>query len=80
MSLLHPARTADGLTHRQREVLDALEHFYDRHGYAPTLRELADALDLASPSTVLTHIRELERHGKIVREAGLSRTTLPSTP
>ncbi|MBS3940738.1 MAG: MarR family transcriptional regulator [Actinobacteria bacterium] len=62
------------LTRRQRQVLAALHRLHARHGYAPTLRELADELELASPSTVLVHVRALERAGLIERRAGQPRT------
>ncbi|MFA9446589.1 hypothetical protein [Egicoccus sp. AB-alg6-2] len=66
-------RPAD-LTHRQRQVLAALRRLYERHGYAPTLRELADEVGVSSPSTILSHVRVLERRGAIERRPGRPRT------
>lgn len=66
-------RTAK-LTRRQRRVLAALQSMHEHHGYAPTLRELADAVGVASPSTILADIRALERAGLIERRQGQPRT------
>ena len=41
----------------------------DEHGYPPTVREIGDAVGLASPSTVHAHLANLERAGLIRRDA-----------
>ena len=40
------------LTGRQQEIWDFLVDYVERHGYPPTVREIGDAVGLASPSTV----------------------------
>ena len=40
------------LTERQRQILDFLTKYVDAHGYPPTVREIGEAVGLASPSTV----------------------------
>ncbi|WP_130649170.1 hypothetical protein [Egicoccus halophilus] len=47
---------------------------------APSLRELADEVGLASPSSVLHHVRVLEHHGAIERRAGAARTVTATGP
>jgi repressor LexA len=56
------------LTERQREILDFLTSYLDAHGYPPTVREIGEAVGLASPSTVHAHLANLERAGLIKRD------------
>lgn len=45
----------------------------DIHGYPPTVREIGEAVNLSSSSTVHAHLRNLERAGLIQRDAVLTR-------
>jgi repressor LexA len=56
------------LTGRQQEIWDFLVGYVDRHGYPPTVREIGDAVGLASPSTVHAHLANLERAGLLKRD------------
>src|SRR4026207_669483 len=56
------------LTPRQRQIWDFLVDYGDRHGYPPTVREIGEAVGLASPSTVHAHLANLERVGLIKRD------------
>ena len=56
------------LTGRQREIWDYLVDYVDRHGYPPTVREIGEAVGLASPSTVHAHLANLERAGLLKRD------------
>src|SRR5436305_2724565 len=56
------------LTGRQQEIWDFLVDYLDRHGYPPTVREIGDAVGLASPSTVHAHLANLERAGLLKRD------------
>jgi repressor LexA len=56
------------LTDRQRQILDFLTKYVDAHGYPPTVREIGEAVGLASPSTVHAHLANLERAGLIRRD------------
>jgi repressor LexA len=56
------------LTDRQREIYDYLTSYVDNHGYPPTVREIGEAVGLASPSTVHAHLANLERAGLIKRD------------
>jgi repressor LexA len=56
------------LTGRQQEIWDFLVDYVDEHGYPPTVREIGDAVGLASPSTVHAHLANLERAGLLRRD------------
>jgi repressor LexA len=56
------------LTDRQREIYDFLVKYADEHGYPPTVREIGEAVGLASPSTVHAHLANLERAGLLRRD------------
>jgi repressor LexA len=56
------------LTGRQQEIWTFLTHYVDEHGYPPTVREIGEAVGLASPSTVHAHLANLERAGLIKRD------------
>ena len=56
------------LTERQQEIWQFLAEYLDEHGYPPTVREIGDAVGLASPSTVHAHLANLERAGLLRRD------------
>jgi len=56
------------LTARQQEIWQFLVDYVDRHGYPPTVREIGEAVGLASPSTVHAHLANLERAGLLRRD------------
>ena len=56
------------LTARQQEIWQFLVGYVDRHGYPPTVREIGEAVGLASPSTVHAHLANLERAGLLRRD------------
>ncbi len=53
----------DGLTTRQRRVLEVIRNSVDRRGYPPSLREIGEAVGLQSPSSVSYQLLALERKG-----------------
>jgi len=53
---------------RQAIILDFLKQYIQKHGTAPTLRQIGDAAGLSSLSTVHEHLSSLERKGFIKRE------------
>jgi repressor LexA len=61
-------RGAGMLSKRQREIFDFVVAYADKHGYPPTVREIGDAVGLASPSTVHAHLANLERAGYLRRD------------
>jgi repressor LexA len=56
------------LTGRQQQIWDFLVDYVDAHGYPPTVREIGEAVGLASPSTVHAHLANLERAGLLKRD------------
>jgi repressor LexA len=56
------------LTGRQREIIDYLSEYVHERGYPPTVREIGEAVGLASPSTVHAHLANLERAGLLKRD------------
>jgi repressor LexA len=66
------------LTDRQRELLAALERLHRLHGYAPSMRELGDAVGVASTSTVHHHVSVLAQRGFVERLPRTHRTLRPT--
>src|SRR5438067_12674274 len=56
------------LTGRQQEIWDFLVDYVDQHGYPPTVREIGEAVGLASPSTDHAHLANLKRAGLLRRD------------
>jgi repressor LexA len=62
------------LTKRQREILDYLNAFIERHGYAPSLEEIGRQFGLSSLATVHKHLSNLQDKGFIRRAWNRSRS------
>ena len=62
------------LTKRQREILDYLTEFIERHGYAPSLEEIGRRFNLSSLATVHKHLTNLQEKGFIRRAWNRSRS------
>jgi repressor LexA len=58
----------DGLTTRQRRVLEVIRNSVDRRGYPPSLREIGEAVGLTSPSSVSHQLSALERKGYLRKD------------
>src|SRR4051794_41460127 len=58
----------DGLTVRQRRVLEVIGNSVDRRGYPPSMREIGEAVGLTSPSSVAHQLATLERKGFLRRD------------
>jgi repressor LexA len=63
----------DQLTARQKEVLDFIREKIRGRGYGPTVREIGEYFDIASPNGVMCHLKALEKKGLIIREPNMSR-------
>ncbi len=61
------------ISQRQRAILEYIGQHIDRHGYPPTVREIGEAVNLSSSSTVHAHLKSLEERGLIQRDAVLTR-------
>jgi repressor LexA len=55
----------EGLTERQRQTLHFIAERVAERGYPPSVREIGEAMGLASSSTVHSHIQALQRKGYI---------------
>lgn len=67
------------LTDRQIEVAEIIEQYDQRHGYAPSVRDIAVQLGI-SPNGVQHHLEALERKGAISRRPGMARSLRVSRP
>ena len=61
------------LTKRQKELVDYLDAYIVKHGYAPTLEEIGRHFGLSSLATIHKHLTNLERKGLIRRKWNRSR-------
>lgn len=55
-------------TQRQKEILDYITRFLERHGYVPSYAQIARQFGVKSRATIAKHIAALERRGLVVRE------------
>ena len=62
------------LTKKQEEVLVFIKKFVVEHGYPPSVREICKGMNLSSPATVHTHLKQLEMKGIIRKENSKFRT------
>ncbi len=58
---------------RQRQIVDFLAQYIQKNGYAPTLKEIADAIGVSSLATVHEHLQALERKRVIRKHEGAVR-------
>ena len=70
---------ATELTDRQLEVLRFIAREIEERGYPPTIREIGEALDIASTNGVNDHLKALERKGYLQRDAAKSRALIPTS-
>ncbi|HEV7842246.1 MAG TPA: transcriptional repressor LexA [Pyrinomonadaceae bacterium] len=54
-------------TQRQKEILDYITRFIERHGYEPSYAQIARHFGVSSKATIAKHIAALERRGLISR-------------
>ena len=59
---------ADGLTNRQRLIMEAIRESIQTRGYPPTMREIGRSVGLASPSSVKYQLNLLEEKGYLRRD------------
>ena len=61
------------ITKRQQQIYDYIKQYQLENGYPPSVREMATAVGLSSPSTVHAHLSALEDLGLIKRDASKPR-------
>ena len=62
------------LSERQQQILEFIRVELQVRGYAPTVRDIVRHVGDRSPTSVHRHLKTLERHGLIVRDAKKSRS------
>ena len=68
-SLIMPAI----LYKRQKQILDFINQYIQKNGWAPTLRQIARAIGVSSLATIHEHLQTLEKKGVLKRYTGLVR-------
>lgn len=71
---------ADGLTARQRRILEVIRDSVETRGYPPSIREMGKAVLLASPSSVAHQLKTLESKGFLRRDPHRPRALEVSLP
>jgi repressor LexA len=71
---------APDLTDRQRRILEFIRDWVERYGYPPSVREIAEAVGLVSPSSVAYQLKELEKKGYLRRDPNRPRAVDVRTP
>jgi len=59
---------AEALTGKRQEILEYIGESLREHGYPPSVREIGEAVGLASSSTVHAHLALLQREGYLKRD------------
>jgi repressor LexA len=59
----------EGLTPRQRKILEFIRESVERRGFPPTIREIGDSVGLASTSSVSYQLISLQKKGFLRRDA-----------
>lgn len=61
------------LSKRQKHILQFMEHYVERHGFPPTIREIGQATDINSTSVVNYNLNKLVQAGYLARSGRVSR-------
>ena len=59
-------------------IMDYVNHFIQENGYAPSVREICEAVHLKSTSSVHSHLETLEKNGEYIGGDGRCRIVLNS--
>ena len=62
------------LKERHKQVLDVIQEYSEKHGYAPSYREICARTDITSTSMVNYYLEQLEEMGYIERVENISRS------
>jgi repressor LexA len=65
------------LTDKQRQVLEAIQQYWDEYGMPPSLADLASTLQLSRP-TVHQHVQALAKKGYLDFRGGVGRSWRPT--
>ena len=62
------------LTKKQEKLYLAIKNFIEKNGYAPTIREINEIINIKSTSTTFYKLLQLQKKGYITYVNGKSRT------
>ncbi len=62
------------ITDKQREILEYIKNEILNRGFPPSVREICEAVELKSTSSVHAHLETLEKNGYIRRDPTKPRT------
>jgi repressor LexA len=68
-----PRKRSQGLSERQKRILEVLERFQNQNGYPPSIREICEKTDISSTSVVNYYLDQLEDMEYIERDRHISR-------
>lgn len=68
------------ISEKQREILAFIQKTTREKGFPPSVREIAEAVGLRSPSTVHAHLKVLDREGYIKRDGHKMRAISTADP
>lgn len=77
---VQPDQDIASLSDRQQRILAFIRESVVRNGYPPSVREIGDAVDLVSPSSVAYQLSALERKGFLRRDPNRPRAVDVRTP
>lgn len=69
-------RSKTALSERQVRILDYIIDEVESRGYPPSVREIGEAVELKSSSTVHNHLNQIERKGYISRDPAKPRAIM----
>jgi repressor LexA len=62
------------MSNKEHEILEFINYTLKNDGYSPSVREIGEAVNLKSTSTVQYHLKKLEKKGVINKSEGKSRS------
>lgn len=68
-----------GLTSRQTQLIEFIADHLQENGYPPSIREMAQHMNIRSTNGVNDHLKALERKGYLTRKAGLKSRAIALT-
>jgi len=58
---------------KQAAILVTIKNYFEKNQFSPSIREIAESINVKSTSTVFYHLKELESLGYLEREHALPR-------
>lgn len=61
------------LTEKQKKILDFIKVYIKENGYPPTIKEIMNKFSFSSPTSVISHLKAIEKKGYIKKFEKISR-------